>query len=74
MYPWERQLRLLYDNKGVLHLHLFAALPAALAVMIDHLLGSSGEDIMGLAVKYPTSERRGLADGVSSARLLQAWT
>lgn len=37
-----RELRRLCDKEGVSHIHLFAALPAALAVMIGHQLNALG--------------------------------
>ena len=35
-----RELRRLHDKKGVTHIHLFAALPAALAVMAGHQMNA----------------------------------
>src|SRR6266487_791094 len=35
-----RELRRLHDKKGVTHIHLFAALPAALAVMVGHQMNA----------------------------------
>jgi hypothetical protein len=35
-----RELRRLQDQKGVSHIHLFAALPAALAVMVSHQMNA----------------------------------
>jgi CBASS immunity sensor of nucleotide second messenger signals/TIR domain-containing protein len=37
-----RELRRLHDRKGVSHMHLFAALPAALAVMVGHQMNALG--------------------------------
>ncbi len=37
-----RELRRLYNREGVTHLHLFAAIPAALAVMIGHQMNALG--------------------------------
>lgn len=35
-----RELRRLHDKKGVTHIHLFAAVPAALAVMVGHQMNA----------------------------------
>jgi hypothetical protein len=35
-----RELRRLHDKKGVTHIHLFAALPVALAVMVGHQMNA----------------------------------
>ena len=35
-----KELRSLCDNKGISHLHLFAALPVEMAVMVGHQLNA----------------------------------
>ena len=35
-----RELRRLHDKKGVTHIHLFAAVPTALTVMIGHQINA----------------------------------
>ncbi len=35
-----KELRRLYGEKGVTHVHLFAAIPAALAVLIGHQINA----------------------------------
>lgn len=46
-----QELRRLYDKEGVSHFHLFAALPAALAVLVGHQLNALGTIILYHHVK-----------------------
>lgn len=46
-----QELRRLCDKDGVLHFHLFAALPAALAVLVGHQLNALGTVILYHHVK-----------------------